>query len=150
METAVQEKLKPMEISSAQTELQMLRFIPILDSAEEVFTHQACGGENQPCCRAQKTTPSLVLRMELLYKTKDINKGFKFSPKKPLFAFILRSPRYNSQNCLRQHSSPSGPGIWIWIVKWTARMLKHRPLQNLGCKSVKVVVSLCFDVSQMW
>lgn len=47
METAVQEKWKPMGISSAQTELLMLSFIPMLGSAE-VFTHQACGGENLP------------------------------------------------------------------------------------------------------
>lgn len=43
METRVQEKLKPMGISSAQTELHILVFIPILGSAEGVFTHQACG-----------------------------------------------------------------------------------------------------------
>lgn len=94
METAVQEKLKPMGISSAQTELHMWRFIPILGPAEKVFTHQACVGKICLVVGLSRATPSLVLHMEILGNTEDINKDrVQVLSKEATLCFFSKDPQ---------------------------------------------------------
>lgn len=146
MASDAQEQLKPAAISSAQPEVPMVAIEP---NSQPRFCWWSFGspgpwwgtsalleGTAKQEHWALFSTCSSSIRQRMSIKT-----GFKSSPKHSCSLLSYGAPNITPRivsNAIHLHLAQTQ-------FKWAGRMLKHRPVQSLGSKSPKVVLSLCFN-----